>query len=82
MHSGPTPSVIQPRGKIELSSPVMMEMTMPGAPASKDGEQAPILQAKLGEMLELRWELMALDTEMDFFVKVNPHSSLYILFAN
>lgn len=30
---------------------------------------APILQAKLGDILELRWEMMALDDTMDFFVR-------------
>lgn len=26
-------------------------------------------QAKLGDILELRWEIMAMDDELDFFVK-------------
>lgn len=50
-----------PRGKIWLASPVTMGMGGPG------GE--PRIQAKLGEMLELRWEMMALDTNLDFRVK-------------
>ena len=39
---------------------------------SGDGEQ-PIIQAKLGDILELRWEIMAMDDELDFFVK-NCHA--------
>lgn len=27
------------------------------------------VQAKLGDILELRWEIMAMDDELDFFVK-------------
>ncbi|KAI6210434.1 hypothetical protein M3Y96_00327600 [Aphelenchoides besseyi] len=60
---GPTPSVIQPRGRVELGNPVLMQMT------SKDGEKKPLIQAKLGEILELRWEIMAMDEELDFFVR-------------
>lgn len=26
-------------------------------------------QAKLGDILELRWEIMAMDEELDFFVR-------------
>uniref|UniRef100_A0A914XJN3 PAN domain-containing protein n=1 Tax=Plectus sambesii TaxID=2011161 RepID=A0A914XJN3_9BILA len=59
--NGPEPAVIQPRGKIELDSPVMMELMGAG--------DTPVLQAKLGDILELRWEMMALDEEMDFFVR-------------
>lgn len=29
----------------------------------------PVIQAKLGDILELRWEIMAMDEELDFFVK-------------
>lgn len=35
----------------------------------KGGQQKPIIQAKLGDILELRWEIMAMDEELDFFVK-------------
>lgn len=59
--NGPEAAVIQPRGKIELESPIMMQMMGHG--------DTPILQAKLGDILELRWEMMALDEEMDFFVR-------------
>lgn len=59
--NGPEAAVIQPRGKIELDSPVMMQMMGAG--------DAPVLQAKLGDILELRWEMMALDEQMDFFVR-------------
>lgn len=31
--------------------------------------QKPVIQAKLGDILELRWEIMAMDEELDFFVK-------------
>uniref|UniRef100_A0A914NET2 Uncharacterized protein n=1 Tax=Meloidogyne incognita TaxID=6306 RepID=A0A914NET2_MELIC len=43
---GPQPSLIQPRGKIELGNP-----------------------AKLGDILELKWEIMAMDEELDFLVR-------------
>uniref|UniRef100_A0A7I4XSG9 PAN-1 domain containing protein n=1 Tax=Haemonchus contortus TaxID=6289 RepID=A0A7I4XSG9_HAECO len=59
---GPEPNLIQPRGKIELGNPVFMQLV------SGDGEQ-PVVQAKLGDILELRWEIMAMDDELDFFVK-------------
>ena len=58
--------MINPRGRIELTSPVMMEMKMSGSSAD-DGA---ILQATLGEFIELKWELMSLEDQMDFFVKV------------
>ncbi|KAK0425130.1 hypothetical protein QR680_009048 [Steinernema hermaphroditum] len=61
--TGPEASLIQPRGKIELGNPVLMQMN------SGSGEHAPVLQAKLGDILELRWEIMAMDEELDFFVK-------------
>ncbi|KAI3420261.1 hypothetical protein GPALN_003577 [Globodera pallida] len=74
---GPQPSLIQPRGKIELGNPVLMQM-MPmrearseeaaGKPSGTELRE-PLLQAKLGDILELRWELMAMDDELDFFVK-------------
>lgn len=28
-----------------------------------------MFQAKLGDILELRWEIMAMDQELDFFVR-------------
>ncbi|VDO67327.1 unnamed protein product [Heligmosomoides polygyrus] len=59
---GPEPNLIQPRGKIELGNPVFMQLV------SGEGEQ-PVVQAKLGDILELRWEIMAMDDELDFFVK-------------
>ncbi|VDM45224.1 unnamed protein product [Toxocara canis] len=61
--SGPDASLIQPRGKIELGNPVLMQML------SGQGEHQPVLQAKLGDILELRWEMMAMDEELDFFVR-------------
>lgn len=61
---GPQPSLIQPRGKIELGNPVLMQMNAPG-----NGSNHPAVQAKLGDILELRWEIMAMDEELDFFVK-------------
>ncbi|KAL3125932.1 hypothetical protein niasHT_009461 [Heterodera trifolii] len=74
---GPQPSLIQPRGKIELGNPVLMQM-MPmrevrsedaaGKPSTTELRE-PLLQAKLGDILELRWELMAMDDELDFLVK-------------
>ncbi|KAI1711166.1 PAN domain-containing protein [Ditylenchus destructor] len=60
---GPQPSLIQPRGKIELGNPVLMQMN------AGNGEHHPVIQAKLGDILELRWEIMAMDEELDFFVK-------------
>uniref|UniRef100_A0A915CSV1 ZP domain-containing protein n=1 Tax=Ditylenchus dipsaci TaxID=166011 RepID=A0A915CSV1_9BILA len=60
---GPQPSLIQPRGKIELGNPVLMQMN------AGNGEHHPLIQAKLGDILELRWEIMAMDEELDFFVK-------------
>ncbi|KFD57899.1 hypothetical protein M514_01132 [Trichuris suis] len=57
---GPIPSNIHPRGKVELSSPVVMNMA---------GNGQNVLQAKLGEMLELKWEMMVQDSTLDFFVK-------------
>ncbi|CDW56151.1 PAN 1 and Zona pellucida domain containing protei n [Trichuris trichiura] len=57
---GPVPSNIHPRGKVELSSPVVMNMA---------GNGQNVLQAKLGEMLELKWEMMVQDSTLDFFVK-------------
>uniref|UniRef100_A0A0K0CUG2 PAN domain protein n=1 Tax=Angiostrongylus cantonensis TaxID=6313 RepID=A0A0K0CUG2_ANGCA len=60
--SGPEANLIQPRGKIELGNPVFMQLV------SSHGEQ-PVVQAKLGDILELRWEIMAMDDELDFFVK-------------
>ena len=35
----------------------------------KDGEHKPLLTAKLGDILELRWEIMAMDDQLDFFVR-------------
>uniref|UniRef100_A0A0N4ZNC4 Apple domain-containing protein n=1 Tax=Parastrongyloides trichosuri TaxID=131310 RepID=A0A0N4ZNC4_PARTI len=61
--NGPTPTDIKPRGKIELGNPVLMQMN------SGAGDHQPVLQAKLGDILELRWEIMAMDEELDFFVK-------------
>uniref|UniRef100_A0A1I8A5G4 ZP domain-containing protein n=1 Tax=Steinernema glaseri TaxID=37863 RepID=A0A1I8A5G4_9BILA len=61
--TGPEASLIQPRGKIELGNPVLMQMN------SGSGEHMPVLQAKLGDILELRWEIMAMDEELDFLVK-------------
>ncbi|TKR93559.1 hypothetical protein L596_007986 [Steinernema carpocapsae] len=61
--TGPEASLIQPRGKIELGNPVLMQMN------SGSGDHSPIIQAKLGDILELRWEIMAMDEELDFFVK-------------
>ncbi|PIO70567.1 PAN domain protein [Teladorsagia circumcincta] len=57
---GPEPNLIQPRGKIELGNPVFMQLAF---------ANSMILQAKLGDILELRWEIMAMDDELDFFVK-------------
>ncbi|KRY84569.1 Uncharacterized protein T4D_6680 [Trichinella pseudospiralis] len=57
---GPTPTHIHPRGKVELSSPVVMNMA---------GNGQSVLQAKLGEMLELKWEMMIQESNLDFFVK-------------
>uniref|UniRef100_A0A5S6QAT7 ZP domain-containing protein n=1 Tax=Trichuris muris TaxID=70415 RepID=A0A5S6QAT7_TRIMR len=57
---GPIPSNIHPRGKVELSSPVVMNMA---------GNGQNVLQAKLGEMLELKWEMMVQDSTLDFIVK-------------
>ncbi|CAJ0574391.1 unnamed protein product, partial [Mesorhabditis spiculigera] len=59
--NGPEASLIQPRGKIELGNPVAMQMTGEG--------DAPLSQAKLGDILELKWEILAMDDELDFFVK-------------
>lgn len=61
---GPQPLLIQPRGKIELGNPVLMQMNVPG-----NDSNHPAVQAKLGDVLELRWEIMAMDEELDFFVK-------------
>ncbi|CAD5206096.1 unnamed protein product [Bursaphelenchus okinawaensis] len=61
---GPTPSLIQPRGKIELGNPVMMQMSMANSTETK-----PVIHAKLGDILELHWEIMAMDEELDFFVR-------------
>ena len=62
---GPQPSLINPKGKIELGNPVLMQMN------AGDGAGAgqPVIQAKLGDILELRWEIMAMDEELDFLVK-------------
>uniref|UniRef100_A0AC34QZT2 Uncharacterized protein n=1 Tax=Panagrolaimus sp. JU765 TaxID=591449 RepID=A0AC34QZT2_9BILA len=60
---GPEPALIQPRGKIELGNPVLMQMN------AANGEHGSVLQAKLGDILELKWEIMAMDEELDFFVK-------------
>uniref|UniRef100_A0A158Q7Z5 PAN domain protein n=1 Tax=Elaeophora elaphi TaxID=1147741 RepID=A0A158Q7Z5_9BILA len=60
---GPEASLIQPRGKIELGNPVLMQML------SGQGEYQPVLQAKLGDILQLRWEIMTMDEELDFFVR-------------
>ncbi|VDK88808.1 unnamed protein product [Litomosoides sigmodontis] len=59
----PEASLIQPRGKIELGNPVLMQML------SGQGEYQPVLQAKLGDILQLRWEMMTMDEELDFFVR-------------
>ena len=61
--TGPEPALIQPRGKIELGNPVLMQMN------AADGASGSVLQAKLGDILELKWEIMAMDEELDFFVK-------------
>uniref|UniRef100_A0AC35U0H5 ZP domain-containing protein n=1 Tax=Rhabditophanes sp. KR3021 TaxID=114890 RepID=A0AC35U0H5_9BILA len=61
--NGPTPTDIKPRGKIELGNPVLMQMN------AGSGDHQPVLQAKLGDILELKWEIMAMDDELDFFVK-------------
>lgn len=53
--------MIQPRGKVDLSSPVTMQLT--------GGSGGPLLQARLGDVLELKFEMMALDSQMDFFIK-------------
>ncbi|VDO15087.1 unnamed protein product [Brugia timori] len=58
---GPEASLIQPRGKIELGNPVLMQML--------SGQGEPVLQAKLGDILQLRWEIMSMDEELDFFVR-------------
>jgi hypothetical protein len=65
---GPQPSLIQPRGKIELGNPVLMQM---GAISRRDSRESGHgqVQAKLGDILELRWEIMAMDAELDFLVK-------------
>ncbi|KAM3721511.1 Uncharacterized protein ACO02O_09298 [Dirofilaria immitis] len=60
---GPEAALIQPRGKIELGNPVLMQML------SGRGEYQPVLQAKLGDILQLRWEIMTMDEELDFFVR-------------
>jgi len=60
---GPEPALIQPRGKIELGNPVLMQMN------AANGEHGSVLKAKLGDILELKWEIMAMDEELDFFVK-------------
>ncbi|OZC08932.1 hypothetical protein X798_04019 [Onchocerca flexuosa] len=57
---GPEAALVQPRGKIELGNPVLMQML------SGQGEYQP---AKLGDILQLRWEIMAMDEELDFFVR-------------
>uniref|UniRef100_A0A7E4VYW4 ZP domain-containing protein n=1 Tax=Panagrellus redivivus TaxID=6233 RepID=A0A7E4VYW4_PANRE len=62
--TGPEPSLIQPRGKIELGNPVLMQMN-----PVEGGAGGSVLQAKLGDILELKWEIMAMDEELDFFVK-------------
>ncbi|CAB3407396.1 unnamed protein product [Caenorhabditis bovis] len=61
--TGPEANLIQPRGKIELGNPVLMQLL------NGDGSEQPLVQAKLGDILELRWEIMAMDDELDFFVK-------------
>ncbi|VDN03622.1 unnamed protein product [Thelazia callipaeda] len=60
---GPEAALIQPKGKIELNNPVLMQML------SGTGEHQPLLQAKLGDILELRWEMMTMDEDLDFFVR-------------
>ncbi|GMT28150.1 hypothetical protein PFISCL1PPCAC_19447 [Pristionchus fissidentatus] len=60
--NGPEANLIQPRGKIELGNPVAMQML------AGDGK-SPVVQAKLGDMMTLRWEIMAMDEELDFFVR-------------
>ncbi|CAI5440355.1 unnamed protein product [Caenorhabditis angaria] len=65
--TGPEANLIQPRGKIELGNPVLMQLL------NGDGTEQPLVQAKLGDILELRWEIMAMDDELDFFVK-NCHA--------
>nr|CAD2127920.1 unnamed protein product [Meloidogyne enterolobii] len=64
---GPQPSLIQPRGKIELGNPVLMQMG-PVRSERQSGE-GPLIQAKLGDILELKWEIMAMDEELDFLVR-------------
>lgn len=32
-------------------------------------DDQPVVQAKLGDILELRWEIMALDEMLDFFIR-------------
>ncbi|PAV81635.1 hypothetical protein WR25_17484 isoform H [Diploscapter pachys] len=75
--NGPEANLIQPKGKIELGNPVLMQIL------TAEGENPLVqvslklgkirnklnVQAKLGDILELRWEIMAMDDELDFFVK-------------
>lgn len=64
--SGPKVTDIRPQGKIELSSPVMMQMLSAGGP---EEEQTPMIRAEIGDILELRWNMMAFDDSLDFFVR-------------
>lgn len=70
---GPAPSLIQPRGKIELGNPVLMQMSPFHSDNQDDDDDkipsGPLVQAKLGDILELRWEIMAMDDELDFLVR-------------
>ncbi|KHJ75136.1 zona pellucida-like domain protein, partial [Oesophagostomum dentatum] len=78
---GPEANLIQPRGKIELGNPVFMQLVSGEGeqpvvqvishlvPMCSTQNSQSVLQAKLGDILELRWEIMAMDDELDFFVK-------------
>ncbi|CAI4231348.1 unnamed protein product [Auanema sp. JU1783] len=58
---GPEPNLIKPKGKIELGNPVFMQLL---------GEAGqPIISANIGDSLQLRFEIMAMEDELDFFVR-------------
>ncbi|VDO92676.1 unnamed protein product [Soboliphyme baturini] len=57
---GPTPTIINPRGKVTLTSPIMLQL---------GGHGQSVLRARLGEMLELKWQMMVPGLNLDFFVQ-------------
>jgi hypothetical protein len=59
---GPEATNINPLGKIDIATPVMMRML------SADGP-GPVLKAQIGDMIDLDWQMMNIEDDMDFFVR-------------